>query len=184
MASLLAETSLNRLLLRTRYGAGAWQAAADVQRQAFRADSGTTNRYAGTLRLDRALGTSGWRAGMLVRAILATDLAPTYPDWGPLLWAPVRYVAPALSVSYGAPVGQRWWIGFRASPGYAFIEERGSGFARYPRGETAILETGASVGYTSGPWSFSLSGDWGGALPDGYRATSLRFEVARIGGAP
>lgn len=184
MAALLAETSLNRLLLRTRYGSGAWLAAADVQLQSFRADAGTTNRYAGMFRVDRAVGTSGWRAGTLVRAIFATELAPTYPDWGPLLWAPVRYVAPALSVSYGAPVGQHWWLGFRANPGYAFIEERASGLARYPSGETVILETGGTVGYTSGPWSFGLSGDWGGALPDGYRASVLRLDVSWIGGIP
>lgn len=71
-----------------------------------------------------------------------------------------------------------------ASPGYAFIEERSTGLARYRTGETAILEGGATVGYRSGPWSLSVSGDFGGALPDGYRSSTLRIELSLIGGAP
>lgn len=181
MAALQAEAIVHRFLLRTLYGLGDWQAAADLQLQAFRADVGNTTRYAGTVRVDRPVGSSGLTVGALVRGIYATGPAPTYPDWGPLLWAPVRYVAPALSVSYGTPVGGRWWVGLRASPGYAWIEERSTGIARYESGETAILETGATVGYRNGPWSLSISGDWGGALPEGYRASTLKIELSRIG---
>lgn len=182
-AALRAEAVIDRLLLRALYGVGAWQAAADLQLQAFSADAGSTNRYAGTVRMDRSLG-SGWAAGALVRGIFATSASPALPDLGPLYWAPVHYVAPALSVSYGTPVGTHWWLGLRASPGYAFIEERSTGLARYRTGETAILEGGATVGYRSGPWSLSVSGDFGGALPDGYRSSTLRIELSLIGGAP
>lgn len=182
-AALRAEAVIDRLLLRALYEVGAWQAAADLQLQAFSADVGSTDRYAGTVRLDRSLG-SGWAAGALVRGIFATSASPSLPGLGPLYWAPVRYVAPALSVRYGTPIGSHWWLGLRASPGYAFIEERSTGLARYRTGETAIVETGATVGYRSGPWSLSVSGDVGGALPDGYRSSTLRIELSRIGGGP
>jgi hypothetical protein len=64
----------------------------------------------------------------------------------------------------------------------AFVSEREDAPARYDRDRTAILETGASLGYRAGTWTVELSGDWGGALPDGYNASSVRLQLSRFGG--
>jgi hypothetical protein len=182
MAALQAEAVIDRVLLEARYPVGGWDAAGEVQLQAFSADAGALRRWAGTLRADRTVG-SGLTAGAMIRGIFADDRSPVHPVWGPLVWAPTYYVAPALSLGYTRELRDGWWIGLRSSPGYAFIEER-AGLQRYRTAETAVLEAGATLGYRRGPWSVSIAADWGGAIPAGYRATALRIHFSRLAEAP
>jgi hypothetical protein len=182
MAALQAGAVMDRLHAEGSRTMGRWHAATDLQLQRFGADAGSADRYAAMVRVDRQLGETGVAMGGIVRGIFATDRAPSLADWGRLYWTPDHYVAPALSVRYGATIAEGVWLGLRAAPGVAFIQEGEDGLARYASGRTAILETGATVGYRNGPWSAELSGDWGGALPDGYHASSLRFQLSRLGG--
>lgn len=182
MAALQAGAIMDRLHVEGSRDLGRWHAATDLQLQRFGADAGSADRYAAMVRVDRELGETGVAMGGIVRGIFATDRAPSTTQWGRLYWTPDHYVAPALSVRYGATIAEGVWLGLRAAPGIAFIDEGEDGVARYTSGRTAILETGATVGYRNGPWSVELSGDWGGALPDGYHASSLRFQLARLGG--
>jgi tetratricopeptide (TPR) repeat protein len=182
MAALQAAAVMDRLHLEGQRDMGPWHAATDLQLQRFRADAGDADRYAAMVRLDRAVGETGVAVGGLVRGIFATDRAPALPGWGRLYWTPDHYIAPALSVRYGANIADGLWLGLRASPGIAFIDEGDGGMTRYDTDRTAILEAGATLGYRVGPWRLDLSGDWGGALPDGYNASSLRFQISRFGG--
>jgi tetratricopeptide (TPR) repeat protein len=182
MAALQAGAVLDLMQVAAAHDSGRWRVATDLQLQRFSADLGDATRYAGSLRVDRALGETGVAVGGMVRGVFAYDRAPYLPDWGRLYWTPDHYIAPALAVSYGAQIADGLWLGLRAAPGIAFIDEGDAGPARYDRGRTAILETGASVGYHRGPWRMELSGDWGGAVPDGYHASSLRFQLSRFGG--
>jgi hypothetical protein len=183
LASLQAGAVLDRVHLEGSRYLGPWRLATDLQFQRFSGDGLlATDRYAAMLVVDRALGGSGLAMGPMVRFIGAPDQAPSFPGWGRLYWTPEYYVAPALSLRYGATVAEGLWLGLRAAPGLAFIDEGGTGDARYPASRTAILEAGVGLGYRAGPWSLELAGDWGGALPDGYNASALRFLISRSGG--
>ena len=183
LASLEAEAVVDRVVLEALLPAGRWRTAGNLQLQAFSVSGGSVARYAGMLRADRPVGASGLTVGGMIRGIFADARSPVDPVWGPVVWTPTYYVAPAVTLGYSPELRDGWSVGLRASPGYAFIEER-AGLARYRASETAILEAGATVGYRTGPWSFSVSGDWGGALPDGYRARALRIRFSRLAEAP
>jgi hypothetical protein len=182
MAALQAGAIMDRLRLEAQRDMGPWHAATDLQFQRFRADAGDVDRYAGMARLDRALGGTGVAVGGQVRGIFATNRAPDLPDWGRLYWAPDHYIAPALTIRYGGAIADGVWLGLRAAPGMAFMDEGDDGAVRYDSDRAAILEAGATLGYRVGAWQLDLSGDWGGALPDGYSASSLRFQLSRFGG--
>ncbi|MEJ2504130.1 MAG: hypothetical protein P8177_12600, partial [Gemmatimonadota bacterium] len=184
MAALQAGTTLDRVQLTALRRHGPWSGAADAQVQRFGADAGDATRFAAMARAGRAVG-GGLTLGAMIRAIAADGAAPVDGDWGPLFWAPAHYIAPAVTVGYARPVGDRGWLGLRAAPGYAWIDEREGGVVRYRDGETPILEAGATVGYRVGTWSVDLSGDWGGNLAEnGYDATSITLRISRSGGAP
>jgi tetratricopeptide (TPR) repeat protein len=185
MAALQAAATLDRVRLEGSRQAGPWRAAADLQFQRFQADAGHADRYLGMVVVDRALGETGLALGPMLRAVGSPHgilEAPPLADWGRLYWTPEYYLAPALSVRWGGPIGDGLWLGLRAAPGIAFVSEREDAPARYDRDRTAILETGASLGYRAGTWTVELSGDWGGALPDGYNASSVRLQLSRFGG--
>jgi hypothetical protein len=184
MAALQAGAIMDRGQLTAGHDMGPWQAAGDLQFQRFAAEVGDASRYAGMVRVHRNLGESGLAVGGLVRGVFAARRSPYLAEWGRLYWTPDHYVAPALTISYGATIADGLWLGLRAAPGMAFIDESDEGLARYESGRTAILETGASLGYHRGPWRVEVSGDWGGAVPSGYNASSLRFQISRIGGRP
>jgi hypothetical protein len=183
MASLQAGATLGVARFEGGFERGPWRAATDLRLQRFTADAGDADRYAGMAVLDRALGATGIAVGPMIRAIASPDAAPSLPGWGRLYWTPDYYVAPALSVRYGGEVAPGVWLGLRAAPGVAFIDEGEDGQARYESGRTPILEAGATVGYRRGAWSAEVSGDWGGALPDGYGSSALRFQISRFGGS-
>lgn len=182
MAALQAGATMDRLHLAAQRDLGPWHAATDLQLQRFRADAGNADRYAGMVRLDRGLGETGVALGGQVRGIFATDRSPALPDWGRLYWTPDHYIAPALTIRYGGTIADGVWLGLRAAPGLAFMDEGDDGVVRYDSDRTAILEAGATLGYRVGTWQLDLSGDWGGGLPDGYNASSLRIQVSRFGG--
>lgn len=183
LAALEAEAVVDRVVLEALRPVGRWRAAGNLQLQAFSVSGGSVTRYAGMLRADRPVGASGLTVGGMVRGIFADTRSPVDPVWGPVVWTPTYYIAPAVTLGYSPELRDGWSVALRASPGYAFIEER-AGLTRYRASETAILEAGATVGYRTGPWSFSVSGDWGGALPDGYRARALRIRFSRLAEAP
>jgi hypothetical protein len=184
MTALHAAAVLHRLHLAGSYGVGRWRTDTDMQVQRFRAAVGDADRYTAMVRAERELGGSGMAAGALVRGIFSSGTAPVLPGRGRLYWTPDHYLAPALSISYGALVADGWWLGLRASPGYAFIDELSDAGARFSRSRTATLEGGLTVGYRAGPWSVDLAGDWGGALPGGYSASAVRLVFSRLGGSP
>jgi hypothetical protein len=185
MAALQAAATLDRVRLEGSRQAGPWRVAGDLQLQRFQADAGRADRYLGMVVVDRALGETGLALGPMLRAVGSPHgvlEAPPLADWGRLYWTPDYYLAPALSVRWGGPIGESLWLGLRAAPGVAFVSELEDAPARYDRDRTATLETGASLGYRAGPWRVELSGDWGGALPDGYNASSVRLQLSRFGG--
>jgi thioredoxin-like negative regulator of GroEL len=184
MAALQAGATLDRLHLEASRETGPWRVATDLQLQRFSAAAGDADRYAGMLVVDRLLGGTGIAVGPMIRAIASPHQAPFLQDWGILYWTPDHYLAPALSVRYGGEIAQGLWLGLRAAPGVAFIDEGQDGAGRYDDGATAILETGVTLGYRRGPWRVEVSGDWGGALPDGYNASGLRIQFSRTGGTP
>ena len=182
LAALYAGAVLDRVQLSATRERGGWRSAADLQVQRFGADAGDATRFAGMARTDRAVG-AGWTVGAMVRVIAADAAAPASTEMGPFYWAPRHYIAPALTVGWGRPLGSGWWLGVRAAPGYAWIDERENGVIRYEDGETPILETGATLGFRRGAWSVDVSGDWGGNLgDDAYNAATLGIRVSRFGG--
>jgi tetratricopeptide (TPR) repeat protein len=184
MAALQAGATLDRLHLEASRETGPWRLATDLQLQRFSAAAGDADRYAGMLVVDRRLGGTGIAVGPMIRAIASPHQAPFLQDWGILYWTPDHYLAPALSVRYGGEIAHGLWLGLRAAPGVAFIDEGQNGAGRYDDDITAILETGVTLGYRRGPWRLEVSGDWGGALPDGYNASGLRIQFSRTGGTP
>jgi hypothetical protein len=185
MAALQAGATLDRVHVEGSRYFGPWRVATDLQFQRFQADAGDADRYAGMLVVDRAVGGTGIAIGPMVRAIGSPHGAledPGLAGWGRLYWTPDYYLAPALSLRYGGHIADGLWLGLRAAPGIAFIDEGEGDVGRYDSDRTAILEAGATLGYRRGDWSLELSGDWGGALPDGYNASALRIQLSRFGG--
>lgn len=181
IVALEEEAVLDRVRMSGTRSWRSWAAAGEVQLQRFGSEAGSGTRYALMARSDRALGSSGLSVGAMVRTIAATDPAPA-AGWGGLYWAPRMYLAPAVTFGLSRPIGSDWWLGLRAAPGYAWIDERETGLARFRDGTTPILEAGAGLGYRNGPWAVDFSGDFGGALSSDYRSGSFSIQISRSGG--
>ncbi|MGK7312839.1 MAG: tetratricopeptide repeat protein [Candidatus Longimicrobiales bacterium M2_2A_002] len=179
--ALESEAVLDRISLSGSGAVAGWNVSGQGQWQRFGSTAGAGTRYAAMLRSDRSIGETPLTLGGMIRAITAVDPAPTAGSGG-LYWSPRSYIAPALTFGYGRSVGSRWWIGLRAAPGYAWIDERETGLVRYRDGSTPTLEAGGTIGYRNGPWTIDLSADGGGALRSGYTSHSVSIQVSRTGG--
>lgn len=179
-ASLGAEMISDALRLSARGSAGGWSLASEFAAERFDSRLGRVGRGSGSVVVGRTLAP-GLSARGLVRGIFADRSAPVFEDWGTLVWTPRYFVMPGAQLAYESSWGERWELGARLGAGYAFLEERGLVGWRYDQSRTAILEAGLDVGYRTDGWLLHASGDWGGAVPTGYRAAALRLRISTAG---
>jgi tetratricopeptide (TPR) repeat protein len=180
-ASLQAGAEMDRLSL----GGGAplgrdWSVDGQMEAQRFSTDSGDDDRFSGSLLVRRDL-LPGLSLAGLVRGIASSERAPLSAEFGRLYWTPEYYVAPGVQLAYRASLAPRWGIGLRATPGYAFVREHDGGGIRRFGDNTATMETGLSITFAPRGWLFDLGADWGGAVPSGYQAAALRFQISSGG---
>jgi Tfp pilus assembly protein PilF len=150
-------------------GMGAW---AQVEAERLHAPAGTTRRLAGSAALTRPLGV-GWEAVASVGAVTTGGDVPSLPDGRALWWTPAWYVGPQAGVGYRRRLGGAWTAGARATPGWAWVRERGTGLSRFPSSSFATLGAQVDAAYRDGRWSAAGSAAWDGALGRGYRSLGL-----------
>jgi tetratricopeptide (TPR) repeat protein len=178
-ASLGAEVTADALRLAAHRPFGLWSLGSELTLERLRSDLGTTDRALGSLVLGRQV-VPGLTASAGLRLVATSGASPELVDWGTLYWTPRYFITPLLQLSHYSPLGERWEMGLRLGAGYSFLEERGLLGARYDRDRVGVMETGFDLGYRAGSWRIVGSGDWGGALPTGYRAAAFRIRISPL----
>ncbi|HET6764998.1 MAG TPA: tetratricopeptide repeat protein [Longimicrobiaceae bacterium] len=177
MAALHAGGVSDLLRASTSRGIAGGSAWTQVEAERLHAAAGTTGRLAATAALTRPLG-GGWEAVGSIGAVTTRGDAPVLPDGQALWWTPAWYVEPEAGVGYRRKLSPAWTAGARATPGWAWVRERGAGLRRFPSTSFPTLGLGVDAAFRTGRWSATGAGSWDGSLGRGYRALGLS-----VGGA-
>lgn len=149
-----------------------------VQAGAERVDSrlGRVDRWSGAASLNQPLG--GGLAAVLSASALATGGAsPSLPGWGSLMWAPDSYVQALAGLRYSTEVRPAVALDVQAGSGYAWIRERPDGPRRFSADGQSVFQISADLAVHRSAWLISAGAAYGGALREGYRSLSARFQV-------
>jgi Tfp pilus assembly protein PilF len=151
---------------------GGWSAWTQAEAERLHASAGTTGRLAGSTVLTRSLG-GGWEAITSVGAVTTKGDRPTLPGGQALWWTPAWYVEPEVGAGYRRRLGAAWTAGARATPGWAWVHERGAGPRRFPSSSFPTLAASVDAAFRTGRWSAAGSAAWDGSLGRGYRSLGL-----------
>jgi Tfp pilus assembly protein PilF len=151
---------------------GGWNAWAQAEAERLHASAGTTGRLAATAALTRPMG-AGWEAVASVGAVTTGGDTPTLPDGRALWWTPAWYVEPEAGVAYRRRIGSAWTAGARATPGWAWVRERGAALRRFPSSSFPTLGLGVDAAFRTGRWSADGGAAWSGSLGSGYRSLGV-----------